>query len=146
MPCYFCGLQPITFFSVLTHAYSTAGSDTTANSAAAILYWIYRTPRVLQALRAELAEAFKRDPDVITMSSDIPIVADEELKEELAADLLGIPFHDQVSSLCPYLDYFPYRRFRLRTFGISMQLLTKDFACLPQMHLDYPEWFLLGRS
>ncbi|KIJ38622.1 hypothetical protein M422DRAFT_112553, partial [Sphaerobolus stellatus SS14] len=49
----------------------TAGSDTTANSTAAILYWIYKTPSVLQRLRKEIDEALQNSQDIGLPPSEI---------------------------------------------------------------------------
>ena len=38
-----------------------AGSDTTSNTSCALLYWVLRTPGVLQKLQRELDEALPRD-------------------------------------------------------------------------------------
>jgi hypothetical protein len=56
----------------------TAGSDTTANSTAAILFHILKNPRVYRALREELGE----------------LVEDAGL--EAGEDGLALPSHDQV--------------------------------------------------
>lgn len=43
-----------------------AGSDTTSNTSCAILYWVLKTPGVLQKLRKELDDAIPEDIDVPT--------------------------------------------------------------------------------
>jgi len=59
----------------------TAGSDTTANSTAAILFHVLKNPRVYDALRKELNE----------------LVVNGELEE--GEDGLALPCHDQVKNL-----------------------------------------------
>lgn len=51
-----------------------AGSDTTSNTACAILYWCMRTPGVIPRLQKELDNALPKDIDVPThaMVKDIP--------------------------------------------------------------------------
>ncbi|KIJ51930.1 hypothetical protein M422DRAFT_157150 [Sphaerobolus stellatus SS14] len=51
----------------------TAGSDTTANSTAAIIYLIYKTLSVLQKLRSELDEALRNSKDPGLPPSEIVV-------------------------------------------------------------------------
>lgn len=126
----------------------TAGSDTTANSTAAILYWVYRTPQVLQTLRNELESAFKSDPDSIAISSDVPIIPDDEMREELAADALRIPLHDQVKNL-KYLNATideGLRMFATNAFGLprvvpeGMSVTVSGKTFLPGTELSSPAY------
>ena len=55
-------LTPQAIINSLPH-YRTAGSDTTANSTAAILFHILRSPRVLHRLRAEVEAAVSEHGD-----------------------------------------------------------------------------------
>lgn len=75
----------------------TAGSDTTANSTAAILFWIFSTPRVLQKLRNELTEALTTS-DFSQSQLSLDLVGDGE-DEEAVADRLGIPLHNEVCDI-----------------------------------------------
>lgn len=71
--------MPIALFLTYAHAYSTAGSDTTANSTAAILFHILKNPRVYNTLREEL----------------LGLEAHEAPE---AGDELALPSHDQVGA------------------------------------------------
>ncbi|GJJ16217.1 hypothetical protein Clacol_010513 [Clathrus columnatus] len=68
----------------------TAGSDTTANSTAAIVYWIIRTPRVMKKLQEEIDEAVR------SIDSVLP-VGDVDAED----DSLGsaVIWHEQVKNL-----------------------------------------------
>ncbi|KDR70723.1 hypothetical protein GALMADRAFT_881849 [Galerina marginata CBS 339.88] len=90
------GLDDISEADVVTDAMLllTAGSDTTANSTTAILFWVYSTPRVLEKLRIELADALS-SPAIA--SPDPAVVGDED--GEMLADSLEIPLHDQLKNL-----------------------------------------------
>ncbi|KIJ38648.1 hypothetical protein M422DRAFT_258766 [Sphaerobolus stellatus SS14] len=59
----------------------TAGADPTGNSTAAIIYWIYKTPAVLQKLRSELDEALRNSKDLGLPPSEI-VVRLEEIEQE----------------------------------------------------------------
>ncbi|KAF8577651.1 cytochrome P450 [Ramaria rubella] len=68
----------------------TAGSDTTANSTAAVLFHVLRSPRVLGKLRAEL--------DAVV--GGVGVGADEAVGDgDADADGRVIPWHDQIKSL-----------------------------------------------
>lgn len=61
-------LRPFYHALIPYFCHRTAGSDTTANSTAAVLFYIMRTPRVLARLREELeaavsVNAMKEDGD-----------------------------------------------------------------------------------
>ncbi|KAF4622227.1 hypothetical protein D9613_008961 [Agrocybe pediades] len=97
----------------------TAGSDTTANSTAAILFWIYATPRVLRKLREELDEMLA---GVAPSASDLELVKPmiKEADDESVADILQIPLHDQVKDL-KYLNAAideGLRMFATNAFGL----------------------------
>jgi benzoate 4-monooxygenase len=72
-----------------------AGSDTTSNTSCAILYWILKTPGVLQKLRRELDEAIPEGIDVpsFEMVKDLPYlhnVIQESLRIHSTSSL-GLP-------------------------------------------------------
>ncbi|KIJ51917.1 hypothetical protein M422DRAFT_243486 [Sphaerobolus stellatus SS14] len=96
--------------------FRTAGSDTTANSTAAIRYWIYKTPSVLQKLRSELDEALRNSKDPGLPPSEIVVESEETEQEEG----LGIPLHEQVKNL-KYLNATideDLRMFATNAFGL----------------------------
>jgi len=82
----------------------TAGSDTTANSTAAILFWIFSTPRVLEKLRNELTEALPIS-DALQSNTSLNVVDEDE---EAVADSLGIPLHNEVKK--PQIPFCNDRR------------------------------------
>lgn len=94
----------------------TAGSDTTANSTAAILYWIYRSPRVLSTLRAELLSALASQPSaILPPSTDF-----DDLDIQVDDDTTTIPYHDQLKG-CKYLQATideGLRMFATNAFGL----------------------------
>ncbi|KAF8887870.1 cytochrome P450 [Gymnopilus junonius] len=96
----------------------TAGSDTTANSTAAILFWIYSTPRVLEKLRDELTETLSA-PLTVDSTVTLTFSDDNEATEEVA-DALGVPLHDQLKNL-KYLSAVideGLRMFATNAFGL----------------------------
>ncbi|KAI9048176.1 hypothetical protein LZ554_007971 [Drepanopeziza brunnea f. sp. 'monogermtubi'] len=72
-----------------------AGSDTTSNTSCAILYWVCKTPGVLQKLRTELDEAIPESMDVPTFElvKDLPYMHNciQETLRIHSTSSLGLP-------------------------------------------------------
>ncbi|EHK98820.1 Cytochrome P450 [Glarea lozoyensis ATCC 20868] len=72
-----------------------AGSDTTSNTSCAILYWILKTPGVLQKLQKELDAAIPEDIDVpsFEMVKDLPYLHNviQETMRIHSTSALGLP-------------------------------------------------------
>ncbi|KAH6670513.1 putative benzoate 4-monooxygenase [Halenospora varia] len=72
-----------------------AGSDTTSNTSCAILYWVLKTPGVLQKLQKELDEAIPKSLDVPTFDlvKDLPYLKNviQETMRIHSTSALGLP-------------------------------------------------------